>query len=247
MKGSKPRLDSSAGMFKKAEVSYRVEAGKINQLPPRYGRTEGQLVSYQPPTAGRLPAGTVADVQIAFPHPEKREGYAQVIVRVEEPRGPSAEEIKWWKKAANWSPWKGKPAVLETWVLDIPQNELSGIINDLHNSGYFTSYDKTAAGAELVTQLDGAKVSKSWRHVPQLDELVVRVRTHGRLLSNPKGPASSLFKGLAGPAPSSVRAYRELNDEEGSVVVSDANGPPLPSAPAFQIVRLPAVNGMVRR
>jgi hypothetical protein len=247
IKGGKPRLDSAGGMFDKAQVSYRVEAARINQASPSRG-VEGQLVSYQSPVVGRLPAGAMADVQIEFPHPEKRDGYAQVTVRVEAPHGQESAQGKWWTKVIRWSPLKGRDAtVVETWVLDIPQNELSGIINDLHNSGYFTSYAKTAAGAQIQTQLDGAKVAKAWRQVPQLDALVVRVRTQGRLLSNPKGPASTLFKGLAGPAPSSVVAYRKLEETDAVAIVSDLNAPALPTADAFQVVRLPAVDARTIR
>jgi hypothetical protein len=249
LKGSKPRLDSSAGMFDRAEVSYRVEASRINRLQPRASGVEGQLVSYQPPLDMRLPQNAFADVQIAFPHPDKREGYAQVTVRVVTPPGQEpAEGGNWWSKSVfNFSALKRKDAVLETWVLDLPQNELSAIINDLHNSGYFTRYDKTAAGAQIQTQLDGAKVSKTWRQVPQLDALVVRVRTQGRLLSNPKGSASNLFQGLAGPAPSSVRVYRELHKDEAVAMASDRHDAPLAAAPAFQVVRLPPVGAATMR
>jgi hypothetical protein len=132
--------------------------------------------------------------------------------------------------------------------MDIPQEELCQIINDLHTSGYFTPREK-AEGSQIEAQLDGVKSSKSWRQVSQLDALIVRVRTQGRLTSNPKGSAPSLFKGLA-TAPSSVLAYRELNKEEGSAVASDRSDSPLPQAGTFQIVRLPAVGPtgtMVRR
>lgn len=242
---SKPLLDSAAGMFDKAELSYRVETARVDPAAPR---VEGQLVSYQPDAGKPLPAGSVADVQIAFPHPQKREGYAQVTVRLFD--APSAGDTgrlgQWWKSSLKWTGLSGEGVPQETWVLDLPQNELAGIINDLHNSGFFTSYDKPTEGARIQTQLDGAKVNKTWRQVPQLDALIVRVRSQGRLLSSPKGEASNLFQGLAGRTPSSVAAYRKLNEDEGLATVSDLGDTTIARPAAFQVVRLPPVDGIRR-
>jgi hypothetical protein len=243
----KPLLDSSAGMFDKAELNYRIETSRID---PAVSRVEGQLVSYQSAAAEKpLPVGFVADVAIAFPHPEKRQGYAQVTVRLFDAgaAGESGGMGQWWKSGLKGSGLVGQGKAEEMWRLDIPQNELAGIINDLHNSGFFTSYDKPSEGAQIQTRLDGAKVSKTWRQVPQLDALIVRVRSQGRLLSSPKGEANNLFQGLAGSAPSSVLAYRKLHEEEGMAVASDLGDSPLSPPPAFQVVRLPPVGGTALR
>jgi hypothetical protein len=242
----KPLLDSAAGMFDKADVSYRVETARINQHSPQASRAEGQLVSYQSATERPLPPDALADVQIAFPHPQKREGYAQVTVRLFDASAADTGRMsQWWKSGLKLTGLSGEGQPQETWMLDIPQNELAGIINDLHNSGFFTSYDKPAEGPQIQTKLDGAKVSKTWRQVPQLDALIVRVRSQGRLLSSPKGEAGDLFQGLAGPTPSSVAVYRKLNEDEGVAIASDADQSPLTDPAALQVVRLPPV-GMLR-
>lgn len=240
-----PRLDSSAGMFDKAEVSYRVDAARLNATP----RPEGQLVSYQPDSAATLPAGTEAEVEIVFPHPEKREGYAQVTVRVfgNKNHSQTGRISQWWKSGWKLSGFSASSAALEVWVLDVPQNDVAGIINGLHNTGYFTSYDKPADGVQIETVLDGAKVTKTWHQVPQLDALIVRVRTQGRLLSSPRSETPHLFQGISGKTPSSVQAYRKLQDEEGAAMVSDLEQTPFPAPPAFQVVRLPPIDSGTSR
>lgn len=235
----KTRLDSSAGMFDKAEVSYRVDAARLNAAP----RPEGQLVSYQPQAVAALPAGSEAEVDIVYPHPEKREGHAQVTVRVfaSKNSGEEGRISKWWKSGLKLSGLSSTAAPLEVWTLDVPQNDVAGIINGLHNTGYFTSYEKPAEGAQVETVLDGAKVSKTWRQVPQLDALIVRVRTQGRLISSPKVETPIPSHGIAGKTPASVQAYRKLQEEEGTAMVSDLEQTPFPAPAAFQVVRLPPV------
>lgn len=241
----KPRLDSSAGMFDQAEVSYRVDAARLNAM----SRPEGQLVSYQPDSAAKLPAGAEAEVEIVFPHPDKREGYAEVTVRVFGNKNNSEEGrfSQWWKSGLKMSGFSASSVALEVWALDVPQNDVAGIINSLHNTGYFTSYDKPAEGVKIETVLDGAKVSKTWRQVPQLDALIVRVRTQGRLLSSPKSETPNLFESVTSKTPASVQAYRKLHDEEGTAMASDLEQTPFPAPAAFQVVRLPPVDSSTIR
>jgi hypothetical protein len=66
------------------------------------------------------------------------------------------------------------------------------------------------------------------------------------LLSSPKGDAADLFQGLAGPTPSSVAVYRQLNQDEGVAIASDADDSPLPGPAALQVVRLPPVGITIR-
>lgn len=245
-KSKKPLLDSSAGMFDKAEVSYRVETARLN-APPRKA-AEGQLVSYQPALENRLPDGTTANVQIIYPHPEKREGYARVVVRFERTNDPAdAGRIrKWWQSTV--SRWSDNDAECETWALDIPHNEFTKVVNDLHNTGFFTAYRTAAEGTQVQAKLDDAKlVSKSWRQVPQLDALIYRVRFEGKKIFGPPVKIDEAVDPfVAGqPTPNSVLAYRALEAQEGVAVISDKEEVAQRPAP-LQIVRLPAVEGAPR-
>jgi hypothetical protein len=229
-------------------VSYRVETAKLN-APPRKP-VEGQLVSYQPAVENRLPEDAVANVRIAYPHPEKRDGYAQVIVRFER-SGKSAQSgrfAKWWHSAK--SRWSSSEESCETWVLDIPHNELAKLVNDLHNNGFFAGYKTAAEGTQVQAKLNDAKVvSKTWRQVPQLDALIYRVRNEGRRISGPPAKIDDavdpfLVRATPGPTPNSVLAYRQLQPDEGYAFITDRNQVPIKRLPAVQVVRLPPVEGV---
>ncbi len=258
-------LDSSAGLFDKAHLSYQVDTDRINTLPAARG--DAQLVSYHESTAPRLPANAQASVDIRYPHPEKREGFAQVRVRIEghaseKPAGASAL-TRWLVVTRNQVTGFAKAGSHEIWTLDIPKSEVAMIVSRLHTSGYFAGYEK-AEGTEIETELDGSKISKSWHQIPEMDALVVRVRTEGRLVSSTKAPAKK-----AAPAKgeqdkeekdeglfASVALYRTFmandkkadNGPEGFALATDLYETPYAAPPVhpLEIVRLPAVGNTVR-
>ena len=240
-------LDASSGLFDEASIRYRVESARINGAlrEPR----EGQLVSYEEPLPGKLPANSTASLEIEYPHPEKKPGYGRVLVRIEgQPRSESADPPawkRWWSAAASGVPglkqWNSDK---ETWVLDLRQGEVSAVIQQLQASGYFDNYEKPAEAAEISTELDGTKLSKGWRQVPALDALIVRVRTEGRLISSTKAPGVG---DPSQPPANSVVAYRQMLAEDAGVAVASDDAPQ-PAQPAFVpvIVRLPAVDAPAR-
>jgi hypothetical protein len=137
------------------------------------------------------------------------------------------------------------------------------IVSRLHTSGYFAGYEK-AEGTEIETELDGSKVSKSWHQIPEMDALVVRVRTEGRLVSSTKAqvkkgaPAKDekdkdeKDKGMF----ASVALYRSFmakdkktdNGPEGFALATDLYEAPYAAPPVhpLEIVRLPAVGSTIR-
>jgi hypothetical protein len=245
-------LDSSAGLFDKARLRYEVDTDRVNSTAaPRRG--EGQLVSYQQQATPRLPVNARASVDIRYPHPNKREGMAQVQVRIKSHAGKKSAEApawkRWWLSTRDVLPgWNDAGSANETWVLDIPKSELATIVSRLNTSGYFAGYEKSE-GTEIVTELDGSKVAKSWHQVPEIDALVMRVRTEGRLVSS----SGARNKPEAKEPFASVAIYRSLlakdkkiaPAEEGFAMATDEASPIRP-VQHLEIVRLPAVGGPVR-
>lgn len=231
-------LDASAGMFDRASIAYRVEAARINTARP--AAREGQLVSYTTAPSAPLPANSVASVQVKYPHPDKKPGAAQVVVRIEDAAGTSAWSWKHWLAVASGHRYENR--ALETWTLDIPHNEVAQIVNGLQTAGYFQDYEKSADAARVETELDGVEMNKSWRQVPELDALIVRVRTEGRLIASLKAPGAY---DPAQPPPASVVAYREMLADDAAVAFASDEPPAKPASPGGavpSIVRLPAVD-----
>jgi hypothetical protein len=245
-------LDSSAGLFDKARLSYQVDTDRINTSAAT-GR-EGRLVSYHQGPAAHLPVNARASVDIRYPHPEKRAGMARVEVRIASHGGSKPADAaawkRWWLVTRDAVPGLKGDATTEIWTLDIPKSELATIVSRLNSSGYFAGYEKSE-GTEIATELDGSKVAKSWHQLPELDTLIVRVRTEGRLVSSSKAPD----KPQAKESFASVAFYRSLlakekkNDStpEGYAVASDEHDDSrVVPAQHVEIVRLPEVNGRVR-
>jgi hypothetical protein len=239
LKGPEVPLDASAGMFDRASIGYRVETARINTALRSPPSSEGQLVAYRPTHSAALPADSVASVQIKYPHPQKKAGYAQVVVRIDDAASAAGWTWKHWLAIAGGYTYVSEAQ--EVWTLDIPQRELSQIVNRLQTSGYFQQYE-TADAATFETELDGVAFNKSWRQLPELDALIVRVRTEGRLISSIKAPGAA---DLLQPPAASVVAYREMLAEDSGVAFASDQPAAAPLAAEGvmpRIVRLPAVD-----
>jgi hypothetical protein len=256
--GKQAPNDTASGGFEKARLSYRVDTDRLNG---RKSQAEGTLVSYNGAPSNKLPANSKASLEIRSPHPDKREGLAQVRVRIESQGESSGVAwLAWWRSAKEELPGlKGAGWTQETWVLDIPQSELRGILGSLRGAGYFYTFAPPHDATLLETELDGTRLTKKWTQVRELDALIYRARTEGRLVSSTKAPSGA--SGEVGP---SVAAYRDALAQEGAAVASDmepapnqTHSPtavpvghiaPVQTAPGgVQMVRLPPVESAPTR
>lgn len=245
------RRDSAAGLYETASLEYRLDASRLN-LPLTMTHVEGQLVSYDHTPSNPEPGESTGTLKLVYPHPSGRKdlALARVTIQSKLPSSTLAD-----RSAAERLTAGGQP-IQEVWELDISRAELDRVVATLNSSGYFEKKSKRGPGVNVAATLDGRAVDKDWDQSPELDQLMVRVRSQGQLvgMDRPAGYRPS------GTPPSSVVAWRELSARKVAAGSSDAaptderplgsslasavnHGLEDPSrfAPQTQITRLPQV------
>lgn len=192
---SRVPLDAKAGLYEKAVLSYRVDAGQLS-IPLAVSRIEGQMVSYDEVPSAATPNRSTGLLLLTYPHPAERAGMVEAKVVI-----ACAVDIK-----------SNQPAGFrEEWVLDIPKSELDTLYAQLRGLSFFSASPHPTPGIEITSTLNGKKVQKLWQTVPEFEALMQRVRRDGQLaayerLSTPRS---------ANPVASSVAAYRRLTIQDG--------------------------------
>ncbi len=252
LKGHKVPRDASAGFYQSASLTYRLDAGKLQQ-PLDVARVEGPSVSYEQVASSPLPDQSVGTLSLTYPHPAGRMGYAQAKFTLESAHLKSTPPTSWnpfRKTAPGPQPplsFSGaQPEVHEVWVLDIPSGESDQYFKLLSSYNFFNT-ERPAAGdaAQLTVKLNGGEIHKNWDQLPELNALVQRVRREGRLAVYARPDA------LAGPQShtiSSTRVYSDLLAQSGTPqaptntasLATNAFSMAPPAAPAEAVARRPA-------
>lgn len=233
--GKKVASNGTPASFDKARLSYRIETDRLNGS--RRKEAGSKLASFHQAPLHPLPVGAYAMLEVYYPHPDRKAGLAQVRVRIENQQPKSGSKLlSWWSKAKEELPrLAGSAGWQETWVVDIPQSELKQLVNALGEAGYFYAFAPPHDATLVETELDGTRLTKKWTQVPELDALVHRARTEGRLASSTKVAGTTP---LDDPA-MSASAYRQLlAQEQGTAVATDL--PPANSGPADRAAAGPA-------
>ena len=224
--------------YQQVRVAYRIDAGALG-MPLAVSKVGAQLVSYEELPSEPLRGRSVGTLEIAYPHPAKREGMALVGVVVQqrgaEKRGMMPDVGQMWRGLLGRDELflKGADRELhEAWVLDIPKAELDQILTALNRQQFFepNSPSPSQDSVRLVTALDGQETSRVWHAVPELDGLMQRVRSSGQLISyrGASLPATSAWQ-----PPASLAAYNHIQAVEANL--NRAQGETLfasPSPPA---------------
>jgi len=177
-------FDSDEGGPQSVAIRYRVDAQK-QRLPVAVARIEGQLVSYETHSATNETTDSLGVLEIIYPHPHGRSGYALARVNV-------GEEVHDDRLSGSKSGWLGlvgagkdakDVAGHESWELDISKSEMDQLIARLRQSQFFGPTEYSSSGVKLTTRLDGEKTTKSWSQIPEYDALIQRVRHDGLLVS----------------------------------------------------------------
>lgn len=181
---AKPPLDASAGLFDSATLVYRLDASRLG-VPLAVARVEGQRVAYEELASGPRPGESTGTLQLTYPHPSGRANLAQAKVIIESGAAATDDATPWFLNRALAQP---QSVAREVWVLDITRNELGALVQTLQNVGFFQE-GAFKGGVEITAQLNLTKIKKDWQPVPQLDELMRRVRSQGQLVSYSRGQA----------------------------------------------------------
>lgn len=185
-------LDASAGLYDRATLEYRLDAGRLNS-PLAVARIEGQLVSYDQLASPPVADHCIGTLKIQYPHPEGRLSAARVTLEVVAQAHASAAaagaNVTWWRR---WLPGGSSPAThpaaSEVWQLDIPKGELDALVARLQGQGFFEAAAPAGSGVQLSLNLNAAHLSKPWTPVPELDTLMLRARSQGRLVNYTRDP-----------------------------------------------------------
>jgi hypothetical protein len=237
--------DSAASLYDRARVLYQVDAGKL-QVPVSVARIEGQHVSYQQIPSSATSKSTLGRLEIAYPHPRGLKGYALARVTIQSrypeaaPLPSSTDEVLAARIAETVAqvPLVGSAVaptaeVEETWEMDVPRAELDRVVAELNQRGFYERKSAATGPVGIETSIDGHNVKKSWDRVPELDALMVAVRSRGRLIAYHRNARADR---LAGPTPDSVLAYRAYagQDARGGGLVNAyvAGGPAFPGVSA---------------
>jgi hypothetical protein len=252
LKWNKVPRDASAGFYQSASLTYRLDAGKLQQ-PLDVARVDGQNVSYEQVASSPLPDQSVGTLSLIYPHPSGRMGYAQVKFTLESAHTKSTTPKSWnpFKKTPPGPPQPvsfsgAQPEVHEVWVLDIPSGESDQYFKLLSTHNFFNT-ERPAAGdaAQLTVKLNGGEVHKNWDQLPELNALVQRVRREGRLAVYERPDA---LAGSQSHTISSTGVYSELLAHSGTPqapttpasLATNAFSMAPPAASAVAVARRPA-------
>ncbi len=246
-----------SGLYDKASIVYRLDASQLCESLA-VARIEGQLVAYQELPTAPVPNSAVGTLTITYPHPAGVPGcaLAEVVIETRKPDGPDAD-IQAGKKPSKWSVMMSrfedkskKNRAYEYWTFALPKADLDQAIGKLDENGYFTVAKVTQPGVDVAAQVDKQVMHKTWKQVPELDAIMLRVRKSGELVNYRRDPT------LAQQARSlvtSVDAYRQItggapannagtpSPASGLTVPGGVNGPG-----NGQLSRLPDPNSTMR-
>ena len=124
----------------------------------------------------------------------------------------------------------------ETWAMNLPKAELDRLLGVLATPGsVVTSKQAQTAGASLTTHFNGHHYHGTCRPVPQLDELMRRVRDQGRLVaySHPLSASTQQLEALVvcGDVPRAAAARDQRCNRSLSPASSNSTGRHGPGRP----------------
>lgn len=213
-----PDVRREASPPAETDITYRLDAGRLN-VPVAVARIEGQAVSYDEVPGSLWPERTMGTLRIVYPHPEAPPGYARTEVRIDAEPLPDLSHLadtdqqqrKWYARIPKRRPMQTE-AAHETWVIDLPKAELDELIGELSVPGRVTVLDsKSTEGAKLETAIRGHKFRGACRPIAELDAVMRRVRSEGRLVSYSR-PIT--LQAARAQERSAITAYRALRDSQ---------------------------------
>jgi hypothetical protein len=249
-------LDAATGLYDTASLTYRVDAGVLQQ-PLDVLKLEGQQISYEQVASSPLPEQTIGTLSVTYPHPSGRPGQAQArftLSSVSPAADPAKQPSSWnplhfaksKKKPPTAAPQTevqgGQPELHESWVLDIASGESDLLFKVLSNQGFYQTDRPSAIGVQLSARINGKEQRKNWDQVPELNALIQRVRTQGQLVAYSRPAAVS---GVPVRTIASTTAYSDLL---ANLAPAPGAGPPVAAVPSnspFAMNRsVPPTSGM---
>jgi hypothetical protein len=178
------QISASRTRFESALISYRTDPVSAEPAPAKPAAGVQLAAFFQPPpAAGKL----TRLLQIQYPHPAGRAGYARVELILGSAGAKSADGWPAQFRRAlreNMPGMSNAEGIAEAWALDVPAGEIDRILERLEEQGYFTAGTSQAAGTSLTAKIDGNEFQRPWHRSGELEALSLRVRREGKLVSH---------------------------------------------------------------
>ena len=187
--------------YEKVTITYRTDTDRLNVASTaQFGV---QPASLQSGSSSWLPSCCIGTVVIRYPHPGGQPGSALVTVALH-PTGDADGTVS----RSVWTKIRGlytaeskddsahiKP--VEVWTMELPKWQLDNILAGLHRSQFFRkSVSVLNPNVFLAVHKDDIAVGKNCKSIPELDSMVLRIRSQGRRVSAPDAAAPG---GWVGP------------------------------------------------
>jgi hypothetical protein len=227
-------LDAATGFYQAASLTYRLDAGKLQQTLD-VARIESQNVRFEQVASSPLPHQSVGTLSVIYPHPGGRAGFAQAKFTLESGQGKPKKSSSWnpfAKKAAQPTVTTSQAEIHEEWVLDVPSAESDQLFKLVCSESFFNNQHPDAVGTQLTVNINGRQVQKNWEQIGELNTLAQRVRRDGQLVSFVRPPTPP---GWQPSQITSTKAYSDLLAKTGTP--SPAVSPP---ASAFSMAQPPS-------
>lgn len=138
------------------KLTYRTPSDRLN-----VGGT--QLAAFRAGGQPPLAACSTTTLALVSPHPRGRAGFAEATI-------VTRPDVA------------GQAGMSEVWVLDVPQWQAEAIVAKLRAAAFFERSKALGSEIFLAAEVGPEKISKNFRAVPELDALILRSRTEGRLV-----------------------------------------------------------------
>ena len=220
------QITAASGAYEAVHITYQQSAGQFPRPTEAASGVQHALFTVPVPATERTSGPVkVRTLSLQYPHPAGRVGFALAELIIEKsvaadaasrqtPTSGGASEPA---KSASWLSrfndmlCENLPGVVfisgveEAWALDISMAEVDSIVQALDAQGYFAdavpagAVGFPAGGPMLAARVNGLDIQRQWRSASELNQLVWRVRSEGKLVSH-RRPVARL-RAAEAPAP----------------------------------------------
>jgi hypothetical protein len=181
-------------------IAYQTDSARLN-LTTATSMPGFHNASFQPASQAQyFPEFTSSTLVVTRPHPSGNPELALVTVTFhsnEETASDSAASSVWSAIAGSSddepSTGGGEP-FREVWTLDVPRWQLDNLVGKLRKQNFFRRSKILSPKATVDTFIDGRRFAKPFKEIPELDSLILQIRSRGRLVTRtPQGTPATQF------------------------------------------------------
>jgi hypothetical protein len=194
MKTPESQLFGANSNFQSASVTYRIE----RQVPAHSAKSAGWTRFLSPGETAKPTDRRVTMLAARYPHPAGRAGYARLeCVTATIPNAAASQSSNWLERVGKLAD-ETMPGISmsdgihEAMGLDLPIGELEGILQRLQQSAQGAEPRSNPRQVVQVSyEIDGQAHPERSQRVPELEQLIARVRNEGSVISHSSNVAET--------------------------------------------------------